>query len=56
VHRDYHRVLVFTGLLECLELASQQCGRHLRVLALCDPLVDQMLVALEKDEADSGPT
>jgi hypothetical protein len=45
MHGDNHRVLVFTGLLECLELAAQQCRRHITVLALQDPHVDRMLVA-----------
>src|SRR5215471_7122533 len=55
MHGDNHRVLVFTGLLECLELAAQQCGRHITVLALHDPRVDHMLVVCQKDETDSLP-
>jgi len=48
-------VLVFTGLLECLELAAQQCGRHITVLALHDPRVDHLLIVCQKDETDSLP-
>jgi len=52
---DNHRVLVFTGLLECLELAAQQCRRHITVLALPDPRVDRMLVVFQIDETDPLP-
>jgi hypothetical protein len=52
---DNHRALVFTGLLKCLELAAQQCGRHITVLALHDPRVDHMLVVFQENETDSLP-
>ena len=43
-HSDNHRVLVFTGLLKCLELTAQQTRRHITVLALHDPRVDYTFV------------
>jgi hypothetical protein len=46
-------MLVFSRLLERLKLTARQRGRHIAVLPPDDPIVNHLLVTLEKNEADS---
>ena len=52
--RDDDWIFVRSRFLQCFELAVKQGGRHEMLMTGGDTAGDQLLVALEVDEADVG--